>query len=102
MNNKKILPRILNIKLPAGQSAFLWGARKTGKTTLLRQQFASAFWIDLLDFDLFLRLSQNPKELRQMIDTQAKKTLSISPFRFERPQAETRQHRSFGRPRLAL
>jgi len=67
----------LNIKLPAGQSAFLWGARKTGKTTLLRQQFANAFWIDLLDFDLFLRLSQNPKELRQMIAAQAKKTIVI-------------------------
>lgn len=67
----------MNIKLPAGQSAFLWGARKTGKTTLLRQQFANAFWIDLLDFDLFLRLSQNPKELRQMIAAQAKKTIVI-------------------------
>lgn len=77
MNSKKILPRILNIKLPAGQSAFLWGARKTGKTTLLRQQFADAFWIDLLDFDLFLRLSQNPKELRQMIAAQAQKTIVI-------------------------
>jgi len=77
MNSKKLLPRFLNIKLPAGQSAFLWGARKTGKTTLLRQQFANAFWIDLLDFDLFLRLSQNPKELRQMIAAQAKKTIVI-------------------------
>jgi predicted AAA+ superfamily ATPase len=77
MSSKKLFPRFLNIKLPAGQSAFLWGARKTGKTTLLRQQFANAFWIDLLDFDLFLRLSQNPKELRQMIDTQAKKTIVI-------------------------
>lgn len=33
------LKRILSIDLPDKQSAFLWGPRKTGKTTLLREQF---------------------------------------------------------------
>ena len=31
----QMLTRLLNIKLPKGQSAFLWGPRKTGKTTFL-------------------------------------------------------------------
>ena len=48
--------------------------RKTGKTTLLRQQFSEACWIDLLDFDLFLSLSQKPSYLRQILDAQFSKT----------------------------
>jgi predicted AAA+ superfamily ATPase len=32
----KYIERILNIDLPSGQSAFLWGPRKTGKSTYLR------------------------------------------------------------------
>ena len=31
--------RILDIDLPQNQSAFLWGPRKTGKSTLLRRTF---------------------------------------------------------------
>jgi uncharacterized protein len=31
------MPRLLKIKLPKGHSAFLWGPRKTGKTTFLRE-----------------------------------------------------------------
>ena len=31
--------RTLDLTLPRGQSAFLWGPRKTGKSTLLRQSF---------------------------------------------------------------
>ena len=29
---KKIKKRLLNLQLPVGRSAFLWGPRKTGKT----------------------------------------------------------------------
>ena len=36
--------RTLCIKLPQGQSAFLWGPRKVGKSTLLGQQFPRAPW----------------------------------------------------------
>ena len=35
MSISQMLPRLLDIKLPKGQSAFLWGPRKTGKTTFL-------------------------------------------------------------------
>ncbi len=70
INNDTIISRIQTILLPENRSAFLWGPRKTGKTTLLKQQFSNACWIDLLDHDLFLSLNQNPKKLRQILEAQ--------------------------------
>lgn len=49
--------RNLVIDLPPGQSAFLWGARQTGKSTLLRERFPDSFHIDLLDSDQALARS---------------------------------------------
>jgi predicted AAA+ superfamily ATPase len=46
----QMLTRLLNIKLPKGQSAFLWGPRKTGKTTFTRTAFAESLRYDLLFF----------------------------------------------------
>jgi predicted AAA+ superfamily ATPase len=77
MDNKRLIKRIQQIKLPSNRSAFLWGPRKTGKTTLLKQQFSHAFWIDLLDYDLFLSLSQRPTRLRQILEAQTSKTVVI-------------------------
>jgi predicted AAA+ superfamily ATPase len=59
------IPRMLQINLPPGQSAFLWGPRQTGKTTLLRQAFPESRWYDLLRTDLFLDLTKNPALLRE-------------------------------------
>ena len=61
------IKRALDIKLPAGQSAFLWGPRKTGKTTLLRQIFPKSQVFDFLNTDLYLDMSKNPALLRQRI-----------------------------------
>ena len=77
MSNTELLERIQKLTLPADRSAFLWGPRKTGKTTLLRQQFPKACWIDLLDFDLFMSLSQRPSSLRQILEAQSSKTVVI-------------------------
>ena len=77
MENKSLIKRIQKIDAPLDRSAFLWGPRKTGKTTLLRQQFSHAFWIDLLDYDLFLSLSQKPTQLRQILEAQSSKTVVI-------------------------
>jgi predicted AAA+ superfamily ATPase len=58
-----MLPRLLN--LPKNQSFFLFGARGTGKSTLLRKQFSGdqTLWIDLLDPEEEDRLARNPKDL---------------------------------------
>ena len=71
------IDRLQTMNLPPNRSAFLWGPRKTGKTTLLRQQFPDAFWIDLLDYDLFLTLSQRPTRLREIIDAQSSQAIVI-------------------------
>jgi predicted AAA+ superfamily ATPase len=75
--NRKMVKRIQQVDPPPERSAFLWGPRKTGKTTLLRQQFPNAFWIDLLDFDQFLSLSRRPTRLRQLLEAQAGQTVVI-------------------------
>ena len=59
--------RALSIDLPPGQSAFLWGPRKTGKSTLLRQRFPRAARFDLLDTRLLLELTRRPWALRDRV-----------------------------------
>jgi len=61
------IKRILNIKLPKGQSAFLWGPRKTGKTTYLKTHFPDSIVYDFLKTDLFLEISKNPALLRERL-----------------------------------
>jgi len=46
------------------ETFFLWGPRQTGKTTLLREDYSDAMWIDLLKADEFRRYLQNPELLR--------------------------------------
>jgi len=61
------LKRILNIDLPHGQSAFLWGPRKTGKTTYLREKYPDSLFYDFLKTDLFLDFSKRPALLREQL-----------------------------------
>lgn len=62
-----VYQRLLPIDLPAGQSAFLWGPRKTGKSTLLRERFPNAIHFDLLDTRLMLELTGAPWRLRERV-----------------------------------
>jgi predicted AAA+ superfamily ATPase len=61
------IARILKVKLPSRQSAFLWGARKTGKTTYLKNNFPNSIIFDFLKTDLFLEISKNPSLLRERL-----------------------------------
>lgn len=63
----KIFKRMLDIRLPGRQSAFLWGARKTGKTTYLKERFSNSLAYDFLKTDLFLEITKNPALLRERI-----------------------------------
>jgi predicted AAA+ superfamily ATPase len=60
-------PRILKIDLPSRQSAFLWGPRKTGKTTYLRDVFPDSLSYDFLKTDLVLEFSKRPSLLREQL-----------------------------------
>jgi predicted AAA+ superfamily ATPase len=60
-----------------GHSIFFWGARQTGKSTLLKKLFPDALWFDLLLTDLYKRLVLNPEYLRETILAQNKKQVII-------------------------
>jgi predicted AAA+ superfamily ATPase len=59
--------RLLTIDLPFNQSTFLWGPRKTGKTTLLRKQFPKSIFIDFLRTDTFIEYTRSPFLLRDRL-----------------------------------
>jgi uncharacterized protein len=61
------IERKIDIDLPPGQSAFLWGPRKTGKSTYLKQRFPGSIMYDFLQGDLFLDFSKNPSLLRERL-----------------------------------
>jgi uncharacterized protein len=76
---------LLKIRLPKGQSAFLWGPRKTGKTTFLRAAFPDSLRYDLLQTDLFLEFVKRPFLLREQLLAVSQKQLKnvIPPARIK-------------------
>jgi len=69
--------RIINIDLPEMQSAFLWGARKTGKSTFLKSNFAESIYIDLLQSDVFLKYLKEPQRFREELEAAEKNKLKF-------------------------
>lgn len=72
---EKKYKRVLKIELPPKQSAFLWGARKTGKSTYLKENFKESVYIDFLRTDLMHEYTVRPSTLRERLiaNEQAKK-----------------------------
>ncbi|OGT22619.1 MAG: AAA family ATPase [Gammaproteobacteria bacterium RIFCSPHIGHO2_02_FULL_42_13] len=62
-----LFDRVLQLKLTDKKSAFLWGARQTGKSTYLKEKFAESIRYDLLKTDLRLRLENKPYLFREEI-----------------------------------
>lgn len=60
-----MLERLLKIVDVQEESVFLFGARQTGKTTLLLNLFPNSRCYDLLETDTYERLRRNPSLLRQ-------------------------------------
>ena len=60
-----MIERILKVADAEEESVFLFGARQTGKTTLLLNLFPKNKFYDLLETDTFERLRRNPALLRQ-------------------------------------
>jgi predicted AAA+ superfamily ATPase len=63
----QMIKRLLSIDLPPGQSAFLWGARKTGKSTYLKRAFPHSVVYDFLKTDLLLEFARRPALLREQL-----------------------------------
>jgi predicted AAA+ superfamily ATPase len=70
--------RICKIDLPDRQSAFLWGARQTGKSSFLKQHFKDAVLYDLLNTEELIRLTKAPYLLREEI-------LALKPEALKKP-----------------
>lgn len=60
--------RIQRLEEIETESLFLWGARQTGKSTLLHILFPTARYYDLLKADEFARLNIDPSKLRQEVE----------------------------------
>ncbi|MBI4712959.1 MAG: ATP-binding protein [Planctomycetes bacterium] len=69
-----MIPRTFN---PPEDSFFLFGPRGTGKTTLLRQNYPDALWIDLLEPDIFRSYSAYPERLREIILANPNKKITV-------------------------
>jgi uncharacterized protein len=63
-----MIQRTLKIDLPARQSAFLWGPRKTGKSTYLKDCFPDGFYIDFLKTDILFEYMKAPSLLRERLN----------------------------------
>lgn len=69
------IKRYLQLNLPEGQSAFLWGARKTGKSTFLKQQYPNSLYINFLDSETLHKYTQKPYLLRETIECYSQEQL---------------------------
>lgn len=70
--------RLLKLDLPEKQSAFLWGARQTGKSTFLKSHFKGSYYIDLLHSDVHIEFAKQPHLLRERV-------LALSPDVLQHP-----------------
>lgn len=88
-----MLERILQIKNELGGSIFLFGARQTGKSTILRQQLPEAIYIDLLDTQIKNRFSRNPGILYEKLQDKPQDTLVVIDEIPEVPELLNEVHR---------
>lgn len=51
------------------ETVFLWGARQTGKSTLLKKMYPGSLHFDLLMTHVFGRLQRDPSQLREIVLT---------------------------------
>lgn len=88
-----MLTRIYQLNKELEGSVFLFGARQTGKSTLLRQQFPSAPYIDLLDTTVKSRFQRRPSLLYEMFKDKDEDTLIIIDEIPEVPELLNEVHR---------
>ena len=67
MIKKPMILRKQELSVENNETFFLWGPRQTGKSTLLREIFPDAMWIDLLKSEEYRKFIQNPELLRELV-----------------------------------
>lgn len=69
--------RIFDIENRLDEAMFLFGGHQTGKSTLLKERFPKAVYIDLLKSDVRNRFKQHPEEFRESLLRYPPETLVI-------------------------
>lgn len=69
--------RLFDIENRLDEAMFLFGGRQTGKSTLLKERFPKAVYIDLLKSDVRNRFKQHPEEFRESLLRYPPETLVI-------------------------
>lgn len=88
-----MLKRIFQINKELEGSIFLFGARQTGKTTILRQQFPDSIYIDLLNTTVKERFRRRPEILYELLIDKKDGTLVIIDEIPEVPELLNEVHR---------
>ena len=73
----QVIKRILDLRLPKGRSAFLWGPRRVGKSYWIRQQLPTAPLVDLLKSDVYGEYAARPSLLRERYATAGRPIIII-------------------------
>ena len=95
-----MLDRIIQLHNELDSSIFLFGARQTGKTTVLRQQFPDAIFIDLLNTEVCERYRRRPTTLYETLIDKPEETLVIIDEIPEVPELLNEVHRLIVEKRL--
>lgn len=88
-----MIDRIYRLNNELDSSIFLFGARQTGKSTILRQQFPGSIYIDLLDSQVKSRYERRPVLLYETLKDKAAGTIVIIDEIPEVPQLLNEVHR---------
>lgn len=88
-----MISRIIQLANELDGSIFLFGARQTGKSTILRQQFPKSIYIDLLDTNIKSRLERRPSLLYETLKAKEPETLVIIDEIPEIPELLNEVHR---------
>ena len=88
-----MLARYTQLSQETESSIFLFGARQTGKSTILRQQFPDAVFIDLLDAELRMRFQRRPSLLYDMLRDKSSETIVVIDEIPEVPELLNEVHR---------
>lgn len=88
-----MIARYLQIENELDSSIFLFGARQTGKSTLLRNQLKGAIYIDLLDSELLMRFRSKPNLLYEMLQDKDEQTIVVIDEIPEVPELLNEVHR---------
>lgn len=95
-----MLKRIFQLHEEVESSIFLFGARQTGKSTILLEQFPDTIYIDLLTTQVRNRFRQNPSLLYAMLEDTPADTLIIIDEIPEVPDLLNEVHRLISRKGL--